>query len=229
MLKNIIYNIIICIILCACHSNKPSKHPGSNEEYNSGSVEDDIFIFTSDEEEKESGKKPKDPPEPEKPPKKPPEKPVNSNGVRSISDNSSIHWINKISEDLASGNVLVFLRLSECELCDKFENTTLKNAKLIERVNKDFIPLKIDISKHLGTACNFRVNYVPALVILNNSEIMLTVSMKDGGIIDPLTLIQEIDKVLKTIDTKEKEYKNPKNDKPTKYVDSAYVCEYSPA
>lgn len=66
---------------------------------------------------------------------------------------AELHWSNDYTKALADAKkehklVYVLIVSDTCRWCEKFENTTLQNTKIKERVNKEFVTVLLSRDRH---------------------------------------------------------------------------------
>lgn len=107
---------------------------------------------------------------------------------------SNIKWhtdLNAALEEAKETNktVFVYFYTTWCGACRAFDENTLSDPEVQDRLSKNYISVKIDISKNPQLASDYKIYSVPSLVFLNSdgSEIK-----RHGGYMDLKDLLSQL-------------------------------------
>jgi hypothetical protein len=93
-------------------------------------------------------------------------------------------------------------------MCDIVEQVTFEDERVIERINSDYIPIKLNLSEYLFLVCELRLSYAPAIAIIPEP------GRPDVVIQGPISP----ERLLEVLDIQEENIK-PKKQKPQYLVD----------
>lgn len=110
-----------------------------------------------------NGEQAASPAAPEKTEKTPAAKPEKKGAIRWQSDLKIAH---EISVELNRPLLIVF-DADWCSYCRKMERTTLAEPELITQINRDFIPVHLDLDEHARVAEILEVKRIPCSVALS--------------------------------------------------------------
>lgn len=88
--------------------------------------------------------------------------------------------------------VFVYARSKYCGACKQFESETFTNESVIEKLNKDFVLLSIDVDEQKNETRNFRLRVTPTEIFLdqNGTEIKRLLGYRTNQ-----TFLDEINKI----------------------------------
>lgn len=89
--------------------------------------------------------------------------------------------------------VFVYARSKYCGACKKFEAETFTNSSVIDKLNKDFILISIDVDEQKTETRNFRLRATPTEIFLdpNGTEIKRLLGYRTNQ-----TFLDEINKIV---------------------------------
>ena len=90
--------------------------------------------------------------------------------------------------------VFVYARSRYCGACKQFEAETFTNETVIERLNKNFILMSIDVDEQRTETRNFKIRATPTEIFLdsNGTEIKKLIGYRTNQ-----TFLDEINKIVK--------------------------------
>lgn len=113
--------------------------------------------------------------------------------ISNVEEVPSIEWHPigpEILELAEERPIFALLTLEGCERCDILEETTLLDPQVVEKVNKEFIPIKLNLEDNLNIACYVRLRIVPGIVLLAKPKDIRVVIQ---GVVPPNELIKYMD------------------------------------
>ena len=89
--------------------------------------------------------------------------------------------------------VFVYARSKYCGACKQFEAETFTNSSVIDKLNKDFILISIDVDEQKTETRNFRIRATPTEIFLdpNGTEIKRLLGYRTNQ-----TFLDEINKIV---------------------------------
>jgi len=90
--------------------------------------------------------------------------------------------------------VFVYARSKYCGACKQFEAETFTNSSVIDKLNKDFILISIDVDEQKTETRNFKIRATPTEIFLdsNGTEIKRLLGYRTNQ-----TFLDEINKIVK--------------------------------
>ena len=90
--------------------------------------------------------------------------------------------------------VFVYARSKYCGACKQFEAETFTNSSVIDKLNKDFILISIDVDEQKTETRNFKIRVTPTEIFLdsNGTEIKRILGYRTNQ-----TFLDEINKIVK--------------------------------
>jgi thioredoxin-related protein len=105
-----------------------------------------------------------------------------SSTVFSVAEASSIKWQNYSANVFTQASkehklVLLFAQVDWCHWCQLMKTTTYKDADIISLVNKQFIPVKVNIDVEKEVVKKYHLTALPTNIVLDaNQNILSTMS-----------------------------------------------------
>lgn len=90
--------------------------------------------------------------------------------------------------------LLVYVTAGYCGACRKMERETWSNTKVIDKINANFVALKLDAEKHSELASQLEVVALPTVLVF----------CQDGKRLDSLEGFQSTDELLKVLAKKDR-------------------------
>jgi len=66
--------------------------------------------------------------------------------------------------------ILIYGKISWCHWCQKMDNSTFTDPRVVKLINNHFIPVKVDIEKDMDTGGRYNIKEIPSLIVLNGHE-----------------------------------------------------------
>lgn len=108
--------------------------------------------------------------------------------------NSDLKWYTDLNSafeesEKTDKTVFVYFYTTWCSACRVFDENTLSNPEVQDRLSKNYISVKIDMDKNPQLASDYKIYSIPTLVFLNSdgSEIK-----RYGGYMDSKDLLSQL-------------------------------------
>lgn len=86
----------------------------------------------------------------------------------------SIVWQESIPV-IAKKPVLLYFTSPGCAYCVKMKAGTLTNPQVVQRVKKQFVPVRLDVGKHAATAKALKIKLYPSTVVVHPNGVVVDV------------------------------------------------------
>lgn len=63
--------------------------------------------------------------------------------------------------------ILIFGKVGWCHWCQKTESSTFSDPRVIQLINKDYVPVKVDIEADAALARRYKITEFPVFIVLD--------------------------------------------------------------